>query len=88
MKQELPIIAAKHPFKVEVKAGQKYSWCSCGASKKQPFCDGLHKNYRDENGDCIMKSVKYIAQKDEVIFFCGCKKSKNGIFCDGSHKYL
>ena len=76
MKEELPIIAAKHPFKVEVKAGQKYSWCSCGASKKQPFCDGLHKNYRDENGDCIMKSVKYIAQKMRLYFSVVAKKQK------------
>ncbi|KAG8446548.1 hypothetical protein GDO86_014125, partial [Hymenochirus boettgeri] len=33
--QATPIIAAKHPFKVALKAGKMYPWCSCGHSKKQ-----------------------------------------------------
>ncbi|NXP43327.1 CISD3 protein, partial [Leiothrix lutea] len=30
-----PVIAAKEPFPVELKAGKTYSWCSCGHSKRQ-----------------------------------------------------
>ena len=37
-----PKIAQKAPYAVEVVAGQSYYWCSCGQSKKQPFCDGSH----------------------------------------------
>ena len=77
----LPKIAAKSPFVIEVKAGSKYFWCSCGLSSKQPFCDGSHKG----SG---MKSVAFEANEDKMIYFCGCKQSKNGVFCDGSHKEL
>jgi hypothetical protein len=30
MQEKLPKIAAKAPFSVEVEAGKKYFWCSCG----------------------------------------------------------
>jgi len=38
-----PTIAQKCPFAVPVIEGQTYYWCSCGLSKKQPFCDGGHQ---------------------------------------------
>lgn len=81
----LPKVAAKQPFKIEVKAGEKYFWCSCGYSQKQPFCDGAHKAYKNEDGVSIMKSVVYEAKEDKVVAFCGCKHSKNSVLCDGSH---
>ena len=31
------------PIAVEVEKDKSYYWCSCGQSKKQPFCDGSHK---------------------------------------------
>ncbi|HEX4975029.1 MAG TPA: CDGSH iron-sulfur domain-containing protein, partial [Pseudomonadales bacterium] len=34
--------ASDTPFAVDVEAGKSYFWCSCGQSKKQPFCDGSH----------------------------------------------
>lgn len=88
MTQDLPIIATKAPLKIEVKAGKKYFWCSCGASSNQPFCDGKHRDFKDEAGQPIMRSVVYEADEDKAIYFCGCKHSKNGIFCDGSHNSL
>lgn len=30
-----PVIPSKKPFKVELSAGKRYSWCSCGLSRKQ-----------------------------------------------------
>lgn len=84
----LPKIASKKPYKFTVKKGETYSWCSCGLSKKDPFCDGSHKQCLKSDGTAIMKSVKYTAEEDKVVFFCGCKHSKNGIFCDGSHTKL
>ena len=30
------------PYKVKVEKDKTYSWCSCGLSKKHPFCDGSH----------------------------------------------
>src|SRR5210317_227047 len=38
-----PLIAAKKPAKVDLKAGEKYFWCRCGRSASQPFCDGSHR---------------------------------------------
>uniref|UniRef100_UPI00398E3F20 CDGSH iron-sulfur domain-containing protein 3, mitochondrial-like isoform X3 n=1 Tax=Pristiophorus japonicus TaxID=55135 RepID=UPI00398E3F20 len=29
------VIAAKHPFKAELEAAKRYSWCACGHSRKQ-----------------------------------------------------
>lgn len=30
-----PVIPSKKPFKVELLGGKRYSWCTCGHSKKQ-----------------------------------------------------
>ena len=35
--------AGNGPIAVEVEKDKSYYWCSCGQSKKQPFCDGSHK---------------------------------------------
>ena len=40
---EKPNIPQKAPYVVDVEEGKTYYWCSCGHSKKQPFCDGAHK---------------------------------------------
>ncbi len=84
----LPNIASKAPIKVEVEAGKKYFWCSCGLSAKQPFCDGTHKNHKGEDGLPLMKSKVFEAVENKTIYFCNCKHSQNGVFCDGSHNKL
>ena len=40
---ERPRSPQKSPYKVKVEKGKIYSWCTCGLSNKQPFCDGAHK---------------------------------------------
>ncbi len=54
---DLPKIAQKAPYPVEVSAGKSYFWCTCGQSAKQPFCDGSHK-------DTGFAPMKYEAGKD------------------------
>ena len=76
---DVPKIAAKTPYKVEMEAGKTYFWCACGESKNQPFCDGSHKG-------TSFVPVKVTAEEAKTAFLCGCKQSKNGAFCDGSHK--
>ena len=78
---QVPKVAQKAPFPVTVEAGKTYSWCACGLSNKQPFCDGSHKG----SG---MASVKYTAEKDGTLYFCGCKASAKAPLCDGRHKGL
>ena len=40
---EDPASPQKNPYKVIVEKDKTYSWCACGLSEKQPFCDGAHK---------------------------------------------
>ncbi len=76
-----PIIAQDSPIPVEVEEGKSYFWCSCGQSKRQPFCDGSHKG-------STFEPVKYTAEANKKVFFCGCKHSSKQPLCDGSHSKL
>lgn len=76
-----PTIAAKAPAAVQVTAGETYYWCSCGRSKRQPFCDGAH-----EGSDFAPQA--FTAEKSETVYLCQCKHSGNGPFCDGAHNHL
>jgi CDGSH-type Zn-finger protein len=77
----LPVVVKPAPYGIEVKKGEKYCWCTCGLSAQQPFCDGAHKGTG-------MKSLHWMAEQDETVWFCGCKRTKNPPFCDGSHNEL
>ena len=79
---EDPVITQKNPYKVKVEKGKSYFWCTCGLSKKQPFCDGSHKK------EGKFKSVKYAAPSDKIVFLCGCKLTKHPPFCDNTHLKL
>ncbi|KAL5250191.1 hypothetical protein ACHWQZ_G016050 [Mnemiopsis leidyi] len=37
-----PIVAARLPTYQKLEESKTYMWCSCGASKTQPFCDNSH----------------------------------------------
>ena len=76
-----PHIAQKSPYPVEVEAGKSYWWCSCGQSKKQPFCDGSHKGSE-------FTPTEYKASPSSKVYFCGCKHSAKSPLCDGSHNKL
>ncbi len=73
------VVAGTAPIAVEVKAGENYFWCSCGQSKKQPFCDGSHKGSE-------FTPKKWTADVDMTAYFCACKQTANSPMCDGSHK--
>ncbi len=76
-----PIVAQKSPYPVELEAGKTYFWCACGRSRKQPFCDGSHK-------DTGISPVAYSAPEAKKVWFCGCKSTKKSPLCDGSHNAL
>ena len=76
-----PIIAQFGPYAINIENGKKYAWCSCGQSKKQPFCDGSHKGTE-------FQPFIYEAEESKEVFFCGCKKTISQPFCDGSHQSL
>jgi CDGSH iron-sulfur domain-containing protein 3 len=78
----LPRIAKKEPAGIAVETGKIYSWCSCGLTEKEPFCDSSHKIVEG----MPFKSVKVTFDKAEEVWFCQCKQTKTPPFCDGSHK--
>ena len=76
-----PKIAGYAPLSVDLKAGKKYAWCSCGESSIQPLCDGSHR-------DTEFNPVKWVAEEDKTVWLCTCKQTDNPGFCDGSHNQL
>jgi CDGSH-type Zn-finger protein len=75
-----PKIAQKQPYVLEIEPGT-YSWCRCGRSKNQPFCDGSHQ------GTDFSPITVEIKEKKKVAW-CGCKHSDNKPYCDGTHSDL
>lgn len=75
-----PACPQTKPYVVELEPGT-YWWCSCGKSKKQPFCDGSH-----QGSDFSPAELKVTEKKKYGL--CGCKHSKNKPLCDGAHKTL
>lgn len=73
-----PVRAADTPYAINVEAGRKYFWCSCGKSAKQPLCDGSHSGTE-------FTPLRYEATESKKVFFCGCKVTKKQPLCDGSH---
>ena len=53
-------------MEIKLNAGKKYSICSCGLSKKMPFCDNAHREYNMKN-NTDFKSVKIIPDEDIVV---------------------
>ena len=76
-----PVIAGRAPIKVELEAGKKYAFCTCGLAESQPFCDGKHK------GTSFVPNV-FTAEESGDAWFCACKHTGNEPRCDGSHKNL
>lgn len=76
-----PVIASKTPYPVDVEAGKKYFWCSCGKSAQQPFCDGSHQGSE-------FTPLPFSADSDKTVYFCGCKHTGKAPLCDGSHSGL
>ena len=78
--QPFPVQPKIGPYEVnDVQFGSKnYYWCSCGMSKKQPFCDSSHAGTN-------FKPLKFsLDERVDSMHLCGCKLSSNAPFCDGS----
>ena len=53
-------------MEIKLKAGKRYSICSCGLSKTLPFCDNAHREFNVENST-EYKSVKITPDTDTTI---------------------
>ncbi len=76
-----PLIADSKPAKADLKAGEKYFWCSCGRSANQPFCDGSHRGTG-------LAPIALTVDEDTEAFLCQCKATGKAPYCDGSHTRL
>ncbi len=68
------------PYVLEVQPGT-YWWCSCGRSKREPFCDGSHKG-------SAFRPIKLEITEPRTVALCGCKRTKTPPYCDGTHAEL
>jgi len=81
----------KLPFKVKLQKDRIYKWCSCGASKNQPFCDMSHHyvmhapNYEFPRKPRY-RPVKFRVPETGEYWLCQCKQTSNRPFCDGTHR--
>ncbi|HNH17814.1 CDGSH iron-sulfur domain-containing protein [Zoogloea sp.] len=76
-----PQIAQYASYTVPVEAGREYTWCACGRSATQPFCDGRHA------GSGIAPKT-FTPLRSGLAYLCGCKHSRRAPFCDGTHDTL
>ncbi len=73
-----PKVAQAGPYVINEQKGKKV-WCSCGLSRKQPYCDSSH------SGTDFFPEIVHL-DEPKTVSWCGCKHSGNKAFCDGSHK--
>ena len=46
---EKSVTTKSGPYKVKVDKDKTYSWCTCGLSMKQPFCDSFTEKKENLN---------------------------------------
>lgn len=80
---EFPKIADTKSKIVQLEGEQEYTYCRCGLSQNQPWCDGSHE--RENTG---ITPMCFTAEATEKRPLCMCKRSKGMPFCDGSHRSL
>lgn len=70
------------PVEMELTPGTKYSWCSCGKSQNQPFCD--QKSHIGTG-----KAPKeFSVSTTRKVWLCMCKQTNTVPYCDGSHNKI
>ena len=78
---EKPVVAAKGPIAARIESGREYYWCTCGRSRRQPYCDGSHK-------PTSFLPLPFRVGESGEKYLCACKQTANPPWCDGSHHQL
>ena len=74
--------ADNKPMEIELEPGHIYSWCQCGRSKNQPYCDKV-----SHVGTGISPKDFSVSSRRKV-WLCMCKQTNTQPYCDGSHNKL
>jgi len=74
-------VASTSPQTVVLEEGKMYSWCACGLSSRQPWCNGAHSN-------STFSPKVFKAKESKKAAMCLCKQTNNPPYCDGSHMSL
>jgi CDGSH-type Zn-finger protein len=77
-----PRLARRTPAVLKLKPG-RYSWCTCGHAKTQPFCDNSHREIVDGQN---WRSYKFQVLAEAELTLCRCKRTQNPPFCDCRHE--
>jgi CDGSH-type Zn-finger protein len=77
-------LARRTPVTLKLKPG-RYSWCTCGHAKSQPFCDNTHREI--EEGP-PWRSYKFEVIEETKVTLCRCKHTNIPPFCDCRHEDL
>jgi len=72
-------LTQKKPYVLAMEPGT-YSWCACGLSASQPFCDGSHEGSE-------FSPVGVEIDRPRKVAWCGCRRAP-GPFCNGAHSKL
>ena len=76
-----PKIADTKPMMTDLEASESYTFCACGQSRGQPFCDGSHAGTE-------FIPMHFTAEESTQAALCMCKRSGNLPYCDGTHASL
>ncbi|CAG5118355.1 unnamed protein product [Candidula unifasciata] len=79
------------PLRLMLEADTTYTFCTCGYSKQQPFCDASHKSphfMSTRPHHLKYRPITFTVKETKEYWLCMCKQSDNRPFCDGSHKKI
>lgn len=79
MQSSKPDCPNRQPIQVSTDPSKTYYWCTCGKSKKQPFCDGAH------SGTSFSPLPFKPKPGETTVYLCQCKRTENAPYCDGAH---
>ncbi|KAJ3266825.1 Ragulator complex protein lamtor2 [Chytriomyces hyalinus] len=68
--------------------GETKLWCTCGLSKKQPWCDNSHKGTRFRPLKWTVGGTKKDGGSQTLYSICNCKYTMDPPYCDASHIHL
>lgn len=79
----IPVNNGYLPYNTYLEKGKVYWFCSCGASMKNPFCDGLCNRLMTRN-----RPIYFNVTESGYYKLCNCKLSANAPFCNGTHRQV